>query len=720
MYRLLTVIALLLLLSELNGQTEGTPEEILRQKLKDYCEAVPREEIYLHSDRDEYISGEDFWFKAYLIDRQTNYITSSSSVVYVELVNSDGRPVVRKRIGLKDGCGPGYFVLPDTLSTGRYIIKAYTNWMKNFMPVNCFVREINIYNALSSGSLGGKSVFQNQSLKNENSNTGMKPDPGIDLNVIRKQNEGTDISISSTKDFLASGEDKCFILIQTHGIVDLIKPIRIQEGEVHTHVPDTLLTPGINQVVIFNSELKPLVEKYLYTPSKDNEDLNFQPGDTIYRRQKVTLEFNSFNNGSELSGSGNFSISVIPCEGRTKNPGIDDYMVFATEFGILPESIRNKSLSDIPADTIARFLESTRSNWIDWDRIMSGTLPSVKHFMEKDFHYLTGRYIDKMTRNALAGKVLFLSAPGKTATFQYSRTDSSGLFMFTIPVTIDTKDLIIQPENADNDGAIIMKTGFAEDDIQRDSGADSSVLIVPDYITKWGVNYQVTKIYGIDYKKDCVDISPLSTQQKRFYGTPDIELFMDRYIQLPLMEEVFFELTPGIQLKRRRNSYSMTVADPVTDRVYEKPPVLFIDGVVINDPAIIAGLDPEDIEKIDAVRDLYMVGDYMFFGIVNVITKAGDFRGVTLPDYAVRLKYRVLESSKMFSAPDYYSADMKKSRIPDFRNTLYWNPSVSDKSGGKFDIEFWTSDIPGSYEIDLQGTNSNGKSVSYSKVFIVK
>ena len=426
MYRLLTGIALLLLLSDLKGQTESTPAEILRRRLKDYCEAVPREEIYIHSDRDEYISGEDFWFKAYLIDRQTNSITSSSSVVYIELVNSDGRPVVRKRIGLNNGSGPGYFVLPDTLSTGRYIIKAYTNWMKNFMPVNCFVKEIHIYNALSSGSLRGKSVFHNQSLKVESANIGILPEAGIDLKVIRKQNAGTDISISSTSGFLSSGDDNCFLLIQTHGMVDLIKHVKLQAGEVITYVPDILLAPGINQLVVFNSALKPLVVKYLYTPDKNKEYLNLQSEDTIYCRQKVSLKFDRMNDGSEMQDSGNYSISVIPCNGRSGNAGIGDYMVFATEFGMLPESIRNKSLSDIPADTIARFLESARSNWIDWERVMSGTLPSIKHFMEKDFHYLTGRYIDKMTRNPLGGKVLFLSSPGKTATFQYSRTASSG------------------------------------------------------------------------------------------------------------------------------------------------------------------------------------------------------------------------------------------------------------------------------------------------------
>ena len=124
------------------------------------------------------------------------------------------------------------------------------------------------------------------------------------------------------------------------------------------------------------------------------------------------------------------------------------------------------------------------------------------------------------------------------------------------------------------------------------------------------------------------------------------------------MEEVFFELTPGVQLKRKRNSYTMLIADPVSGRIYEKPPLLFVDGVVINDPAVIAGLDPETVEKIEVVKELYMVGDYMLFGIVNVITKAGDYSSVTLPDYAVRLKYRVTEPT----SPGFTLSDITKTQ----------------------------------------------------------
>ena len=98
------------------------------------------------------MAGEEVWFNAYLIDRQSNYLSINSRIAYVELLNADNRPVVQKRILIENGFGPGQITLPDTLSTGSYSMRAYTNWMKNFLTFNCFVKDINIYNAASDNT----------------------------------------------------------------------------------------------------------------------------------------------------------------------------------------------------------------------------------------------------------------------------------------------------------------------------------------------------------------------------------------------------------------------------------------------------------------------------------------------------------------------------------------------------------------------------------------
>jgi hypothetical protein len=195
---------------------------------------------------------------------------------------------------------------------------------------------------------------------------------------------------------------------------------------------------------------------------------------------------------------------------------------------------------------------------------------------------------------------------------------------------------------------------------------------------------------------------------------------MKDYITLPIMQEVFFELLPGVFLKSKKSGYEILVADPEINKTYETPPSLLVDGVVVKDPAVIAGLDPETVEKIDVVREKYFVGDYLNYGIVNVITKAGDFSNAALPDDAIRLSYRVIDPVFSFVSPDYSSEEMKNSRTPDFRNTLYWNPSLKPDKEGKARIEFWTSDFVSDYEINIQGITPEGKMFSLKKLIKVK
>ena len=135
---------------------------------------------------------------------------------------------------------------------------------------------------------------------------------------------------------------------------------------------------------------------------------------------------------------------------------------------------------------------------------------------------------------------------------------------------------------------------------------------------------------------------------------------------------------------------------------------------------MIAAIDPEIVEKIDVVRDKYFVGDYLFYGIINVITKAGDFSNATLPDHALRLAYRVVDPISSFVSPDYSSSDTRAKRVPDFRTTLYWNPSVKQDKEGKARIEFWTSDFSSDYEINVQGITPDGTPFSLKKIIKVK
>jgi hypothetical protein len=697
------------------SQDKNSFLESVTDKFNRYCSAIPREEVYIHTDRDVYISGEELWFEAYLNDRKNPGSSQRSNILYFEILNSENRPVVQKHIRLENGFGPGQVSLPDTLSTGIYSLRAYTNWMKNFLPYNCFIKKLNIYNALKTQ--GARAFLNQKTIPARALNSGTAGNlSGTGFNVeVKKLNSGNaSITISSTRDFRSGSKSTCYLFVQTHGIINFKQAVDLAGDTIRIDVPGSRLIPGINHFTVFNAAGNPIAERYIYTPYYKTQTLAVSSPDSCKTRGKIALVIESIKEQGREVVPSKLSISVAPATEKTF-PDLADYMIFGSEFGTLPDEILKSDLDNLPNNILDHFLSGVKSNWIDWNTILSGRFPELNYNKETENHYLYGRLINKSTTEPEKDRYLFLSTPSKHASFQYAKTDAKGNFTFTIPIDDRPMDLIIQPEDINRNNNIKLETSFSITYPELIPFRDTSVFELPRQISKLGTNYQVKKIYGSDEPLDNSKPLLLAGGTKRFYGKPDIELVMSDYIKLPVMQEVFFELIPGVFLKKKKSDYEISISDPVENKIYDRPPVLFVDGVVINDPAVIANLDPELVEKIDVIKSRYFVGDYLFFGLVNVITKAGDFSNFSLPDYAVRLLYRVTDPVKTFSSPDYSDPQMKKSRVPDFRNTLYWNPSMQTDKNGNARIEFWSSDFVTDYEINIQGMTENGQPISVKK-----
>jgi hypothetical protein len=85
------------------------------------------------------------------------------------------------------------------------------------------------------------------------------------------------------------------------------------------------------------------------------------------------------------------------------------------------------------------------------------------------------------------------------------------------------------------------------------------------------------------------------------------------------------------------------------------------------------------------------------------------------------LDYNGLQRKKEFYSPDYSTVPAIQSRLADFRDLLYWNPSLSLEKDGKITIEFYSSDKTGKYEISVQGITKEGKpAVGYGTFTVVK
>jgi hypothetical protein len=106
------------------------------------------EKVYLHTDRDYYSTGEDIWFKAYVVDAQTNMPLGNTNNLHVDLISPDAKVMATQTVFLNGGLGKGDFTLADSIPAGTYRLRAYTNWMRNFGDNFVFEKTITVSNAI--------------------------------------------------------------------------------------------------------------------------------------------------------------------------------------------------------------------------------------------------------------------------------------------------------------------------------------------------------------------------------------------------------------------------------------------------------------------------------------------------------------------------------------------------------------------------------------------
>jgi hypothetical protein len=126
--------------------SENDPLQKIIAAFEQYVSVLPQEKIYLHQDRTYYASGETIWFKAYLTAGPYHEPSSLSRTIYVELINTKNEVIQEHTLFTPDGFASGQLQLPDSLSSGQYLLRAYTNWMRNSGEEYFFHRPITIWN----------------------------------------------------------------------------------------------------------------------------------------------------------------------------------------------------------------------------------------------------------------------------------------------------------------------------------------------------------------------------------------------------------------------------------------------------------------------------------------------------------------------------------------------------------------------------------------------
>ena len=118
-----------------------------------FANNFPREKAYLHFDNTSYYVGDTIWFKAYVTLAEQQTFSQISRPLYVELVDQTGHIADKQIIKLTQGEGNGQFILPPSMLSGYYEVRAYTRWMLAFNEPQYFSRTFPIYQLANSDKL---------------------------------------------------------------------------------------------------------------------------------------------------------------------------------------------------------------------------------------------------------------------------------------------------------------------------------------------------------------------------------------------------------------------------------------------------------------------------------------------------------------------------------------------------------------------------------------
>ncbi len=743
------------------------------------------EDLYIQTDRDIYIAGEEVYLKISEFGGLTHHAGSISQVVYVDMLDNFSTPVIQLKIETDSRTGEGVFRIPDTLSTGCYFIRSFTNWMKNFPQSYFAYKKISVINPFEN--IGR---FRIPTLNNEPDSVIFYPETGylisgignrlgiccynkngdpvitkgkiIDtegnvLNQFRTDSHGTSLvqikPSSSANLFLvtsdSTGQGRRFALpsVRETGLTfnvmadqradNLIISLRKStgfnapggilnmsyshessapvvrvisaEGDSTIKINQDILPAGLAKITITDKTGLLLASRWFYNDKNPGISYNVMVGSgDLSAREKVKIDIKAEDERGKGVES-NLSVSVI-------RPGLTENSSYSN----LLRRVQSPELQAFSTDIVLPDMNDYLIFFQDKTDLSGNTHADsvIEYLPEPEGHIISGVIRDRSTDKPLSNEDITISFIGKTARCNFTRTSVNGEFLTAVK-EYGVKEIVIQPLSPETDGYYVdLKDPFLPEPAGFQAGPlfiDTTYL---EEINKAIVSMQVRNIYdpflqpGIYGSKN--------NGGPDFYGEPDNTILLSEFIELTTVREVLKEIVPGVSAVNRNEKSSLRLINKFPDASFTTPPLVIVDGIPIYDINKVLEIRSSEIERIEVLNTRYFVYDIVIEGIINIVSNKGDLSILDFDRSVFRQEFNGLHDGHKFTFPNYSIDALKESRLPDFRNTLYWNPDARTDGSGNTAVEFYTSDEAGEYTVIVEGFTSDGKCGRSVTSFTVK
>ncbi|HUW92696.1 MAG TPA: hypothetical protein VMV74_06000, partial [Bacteroidales bacterium] len=426
------------------------------------------------------------------------------------------------------------------------------------------------------------------------------------------------------------------------------------------------------------------------------------------------VNFNVKVDKASYSGREKVRIDIFATDSEGRPVVSDLVMSLAKSFalnetGKSPESDIKRAGMDLPG-RIAGItgINDHSNNSIDVDNPINRDSDQVtpEFLPEPDGHLISGKMISAISGEPLRNEDIVLSFVGKTALCRFSKTDAEGCFKF-VTTEHGTLEVVIQPLSTDFDDYYVeldnpFPDSFSQGHLQKFSFDTTKLEEINNAI----ISMQVRRIYE-PFLSDTIKNKDTALSPD-FYGKADNTTLMSTFIELTSLKEAIKEIIPGVVTSKNKGKTIINAVFRFKDRVYFTNPLLLVDGVPVYDPEKVLAISLDKIEKVDVLNLGYIFSRIYLDGIIDITTYKGNLSEPVFDKPVFRQEFEALQQASYFSSPDYSTPPQRDRRIPDFRNTLYWNPDIKTDNQGMASVEFYTSDETGTYTILVEGFTTEG------------
>ena len=301
-----------------------------------------------------------------------------------------------------------------------------------------------------------------------------------------------------------------------------------------------------------------------------------------------------------------------------------------------------------------------------------------------------------------------LSCVGKEMKLFEGQQKKKGVYQFFTYGVNDRQDVVLTALADDGKTyRMEMETPFAE----------NLPVSVPNLVCQYEDSALVDRSVALQLSQAMPKVVLQKEVEEMIYGRlPDKTYNLDEYVRFNTVQECIVEFVMGISISKENGKNTIRMLDGNSKNYNLFPVLVLVDGVAFNDHSEVLGYNARQLHYIHQYRGDYFLGDSYYGGILSLITHRGMLTDIRMHEHMQMMGYEFPQERPAFEMPLYEEAESRMSRRPDFRHTMYWNPSLEGKSG----VEFYTSDLQGEYVAVLQGVGADGKKIDLKWEFEVK